>query len=239
VAISRICVVVFDAVGTLITPDPPASVAYFLAGKRYGSRRTEPEIARRFRASLASPRAEDAEAYRTSEKDERRFWKDVVHRVLDDLAEPARDACFEELFAHFAQPQAWRVYPDVAPALRELARREVSFAVASNFDARLHSVWAGHRDLSVIDRRFVSSEIGWRKPDRRFFAAVCDALGTEPGEMLYVGDEPESDIAAAKAAGWKAVLARAGCSVGAAALESLTDLGPWLDRTVYAAGSSR
>lgn len=201
--------VVFDAVGTLITPDPPAGVAYHLAGRRHGSRRGEAEVIRRFtEAFRRTPREAVSEPHRTDEAVEREFWRSVVRDVFDDLSPEAVEACFVDLFEHFSRPDAWRVYPDVGPALGELSCRGLTLAVASNFDARLHAVFAGHRELAPIGRRFVSSELGWRKPDRRFFQGVCEGLSLPAGAVLYVGDEPESDVAAARAAGLRAFLLR-------------------------------
>lgn len=199
--------VVFDAVGTLITPDPPAGVVYHRVGERHGSERSVAEVTRAFgRAFRLATRGGPGEPHRTDETKERAFWHEVVRAVWDDLPRAAAEASFQELFDHFSRPAAWRAYADVAPALAALRERGLTLAVASNFDARLHRVFAGLPELQGIGRRFVSSEIGWRKPDRRFFAAVCEGLGLEPRHVLYVGDEPESDVAAAIDAGLNAIL---------------------------------
>src|SRR5207302_1039003 len=44
--------VFFDAVGTLIHPEPPAGAVYAEVGRRHGSRLTAAEIARRFAAAF-------------------------------------------------------------------------------------------------------------------------------------------------------------------------------------------
>lgn len=217
--------IVFDAVGTLITPDPSAGVAYHRAGRRYGSQLGEREVAARFSTAFRTTlRDAGPEPHRTDEPTERRFWRAVVRRVFDDLPPDAAAACFDDLFAHFARPESWRVYPDVRPALRELRRLGVTLAIASNFDARLHAVAAGHPELAALDRRFVSSEIGWRKPHPRFFQTVCENLGLPTADVLYVGDEPESDIASAQAAGLPAILLRRDGPPGPDVLTELTQL---------------
>ena len=53
-----------------------------------------------------------------------------------------------------------------------------------------------------IDHIFVSSQIGVAKPDRRAFDFVADALGLRAEECFYFGDQMESDVMAARAAGW-------------------------------------
>ena len=50
-----------------------------------------------------------------------------------------------------------------------------------------------------------SDEVGWRKPDARIFRRTLEALGVEPSRALHVGDNPEDDVAGARAAGMRAV----------------------------------
>lgn len=200
--------VVFDAVGTLMTPDPPVREAYHRIGRRYGSRRSRDEVGRRFTAAFRGRLSSTDASHRTDENAERTFWRSVVATVFDELPDSSIEPCFLELFEHFANPLSWRVYDDVEATLRQLLSRGKTVAVASNFDSRLHAVFERHPTLATIERRFVSSQIGWRKPDKRFFTTVCQALRCDSREVLYVGDEPLIDVAAATDAGLSAVLLR-------------------------------
>src|SRR5438045_9414948 len=95
----------FDAVGTLIHPDPPAPVVYTVIGSRFGSRLTAADIAPRFRAAFAREEAIDrAQGLRTNEEREVRRWRDIVATVFDDGT--GLPGCFEARFAHFARPDA-------------------------------------------------------------------------------------------------------------------------------------
>jgi putative hydrolase of the HAD superfamily len=47
----------------------------------------------------------------------------------------------------------------------------------------------------------ISGQIGFRKPHPRIFRELLDAFGIDGTELLYVGDDPEADIAGALAAG--------------------------------------
>lgn len=226
--------VVFDAVGTLITPEPDVVTVYHDIGRAHGSETTLATIGERFgRAFRETGRAGagSADPHLTSEAAEREFWRAVVSSVFSDVPEPAATACFKALFAHFARPEAWRVFDDVAATLDELNRRGLTLAVASNFDSRLHAVFDGHAELAGITRRFVSSELGWRKPDGRFFHAVCDGLGCRPEQVLYVGDDPEADLAGAEAAGLPALLLRRGATEAEGGLSSLAQLPGRIDPT--------
>ena len=48
------------------------------------------------------------------------------------------------------------------------------------------------------------------KPTRAYFESALAALGAEPGEALMVGDDVESDVGGAKAAGLRGILVRTG-----------------------------
>jgi HAD superfamily hydrolase (TIGR01549 family) len=54
-----------------------------------------------------------------------------------------------------------------------------------------------------LDAVAISDGVGWRKPRREIFAAVADALGLAPREILHVGDNLDADVAGAAAAGMR------------------------------------
>src|SRR5262245_54780253 len=100
--------VAFDAVGTLLFPEPSAAVVYADVGRRFGSRLDVEEIARRFRAAFHEEEQIDvADDLRTSEEREERRWRRIVKRVLDDVSDG--EQCFRRLYDHFARPDAWRL----------------------------------------------------------------------------------------------------------------------------------
>jgi putative hydrolase of the HAD superfamily len=195
----------FDAVGTLIYPDPPASVVYEAAGRAHGSRLGVAEIAARFRAAFRREEDEDLrDGLGTSEEREERRWRQIVAAVLDDVADP--EGCFQELFAHFARPEAWRCVVGAGEVLAELARRGYALGLASNYDRRLRTVAAGLAQLRAVRHLVISSEVGWRKPAGEFFAAVCRAAGLPPDRVALVGDDVGNDFDGARAARLRVVL---------------------------------
>jgi putative hydrolase of the HAD superfamily len=197
--------VLFDAVGTLIHPEPPAGAVYGEAGRRFGSRRDPATIAARFRAAFRRQEELDrAGGLRTDERREWARWWAIVTEVLDDVADAA--ACFRYLYDHFAAPGAWRVEAGAGPVLRALAGRGIELGVASNFDGRLRGVLAGLTELAPLRHVVISAEVGWRKPAGEFFRAACRATGCAPEEVLIVGDDVENDYAGARAAGLAARL---------------------------------
>jgi putative hydrolase of the HAD superfamily len=197
--------VVFDAGGTLIFPNPSAAVTYARVGQRHGSRLAPEVIGPRFAAAFARQERLDAGlGHRTDEAREERRWRGIVAEVLDDLADI--EPCFQELYRHYALPQAWRCPDDAGLVLRALAKRGLVLALASNYDHRLYPVVAGLSELQPLARVVLSAEVGWRKPAREFFAAVCEATDCDAREVLFVGDDPDNDYAGARAAGMQAVL---------------------------------
>ncbi len=212
--------VLFDAVGTLIYPEPEVATAYHAAGREFGSRLEPAEIRTRFKAAL---RQSQGECEPTSEARERERWRGIVASVLDDVPKDA-EALFERLWEHFAAPQHWRTFDDVA-VLSELAARGFNIGIASNFDGRLKDILAGHPVLAGCTNVFVSSEIGFTKPDVRFFREVEQRLGVGASRIALVGDDELADVAGATAAGWRAVRLDRNCQrTSAGTIRSLGEL---------------
>jgi putative hydrolase of the HAD superfamily len=212
--------VLFDAVGTLIYPLPSVSEVYATYGQKYGSRLTSADIHPRFLAAFAKTTPGAA----TSEAHERERWRQIVREVLEDVVEQ-HDALFAELWQHFGTSSNWQLFDDVAPVWQELCRRGLAIGIASNFDARLRCVCAGHAPMKTCERWFVSSEVGYAKPDPRYFAAIAAQLSAAPEEILLIGDDPMRDFKAASAAGWRALLIdRAATSATADCIHDLRQL---------------
>jgi putative hydrolase of the HAD superfamily len=198
--------VFFDAVGTLLIPNPPASQVYAAIAREEGLSDTAMAIEQRFRVAFrAEEEVDRAGRWVTCEAREETRWRRIVQATLPRLADP--DVGFRRLFAHFSHPNAWRVHPDAATVLPALREYGLKLGIASNFDRRLDPVVGGldalapARDLIVI-----SSSVGFRKPAAEFFAAVVDVAGCRADAILFVGDHIENDYDGAAAAGLAAVL---------------------------------
>ncbi len=166
------------------------------------------EIGRRFSKAFRDTEQGDSTAEAgvrlvTSEAREKERWAQIVATVIDDIPDTA--ACFAELFAHFACPDAWRCFDEVPAVLAGLKEAGYRLAIASNFDGRLHAVCDGIAALRRIDARIISSEVGIRKPHPGFFASLVRNAGCRPDEVLMVGDDHSNDIEGARSAGLAAV----------------------------------
>ena len=198
--------VYFDAVGTLIHPAPSAGNVYYEVGRRHGSTRLSlATVFRRFAKAFRKQEEIDRQnGWATSERRERERWQSIVADVLDDVTDP--EACFAELYEHFAKPESWKCDPATQDVISELRRRGLALGLASNYDHRLHTVVAGLVPLRGIDRLLISSEVGWRKPAPAFFEALVRQAGVPPEEILLVGDDRVNDYDGARASGLPALL---------------------------------
>jgi FMN phosphatase YigB (HAD superfamily) len=113
-----------------------------------------------------------------------------------------------------AEFRAWaparRVHPDTPALLDGVRRLGLRVAVAANtfdppglFRADLDEQGIGGRADAVV----LSCEVGVRKPHPCFYAAVLDALGTDAGAVMFVGDSLRDDVAGPSEAGMRGCLA--------------------------------
>jgi FMN phosphatase YigB (HAD superfamily) len=101
-------------------------------------------------------------------------------------------------------PRKADVFPDVRMALAGLATQGIGIGIAGNQPAGV----AEALEALALPARFIATSARWgvAKPDAAFFARVSEACGVPPGEILYVGDRMDNDIAPALAAGMRAAL---------------------------------
>jgi putative hydrolase of the HAD superfamily len=206
---TRIKAVYFDAAGTLIKPARRIGESYSMIAAKYGKAVSPSELFDRFRICfegaprLAFPNAAPAEIDRL----EQDWWKDLVKRVFEPWGYFENfDKYFNELFAYFADPGAWGLYPEVLDTLAALRQRGVTLAVISNFDSRLVRILDGLGAGSWFADIFVSSRIGYAKPDRQIFDGALGRHGLAPGNAIHVGDSETNDLLGAQNAGLKALL---------------------------------
>jgi putative hydrolase of the HAD superfamily len=197
-------VVVFDAVGTVLIPDPGAVAVYAAAAARYGLPADPAVIRDRFREAFRKEELADERAgWVTSEERELARWRAIVRETLPG----APEECFEQLYRHFAKPESWRVPAEAVALFAHLTARGLRLGLASNYDSRLESVLAGRPELEpVAGLVVISSHIGVRKPAAGFFERLTKLAGCRPGEAVLVGDDYGNDYLGATAAGLRAVL---------------------------------
>jgi len=193
----------FDGAGTLIHLPKSVGYHYALIGQRVGLALDAAALDRSFtacwnqmpwRPAIESPR----------EDDDKGWWRNLVDRVLENVApglnDLDRDAYFEAVYAHFAEPGVWDLYPEVTEVLEALSGR-FELAVISNFDGRLRMILEHLGVSQFFSHVFLSSELGADKPDREIYRRALSLSGANSEETLHVGDDPVRDWEGATATG--------------------------------------
>ncbi|MCX4696839.1 HAD family hydrolase [Streptomyces sp. NBC_01408] len=129
-------------------------------------------------------------------------------RVRDFLEAPGMtDAETDLWFGRYVEhyQAAWALFPDVVPVLDALAATYrhgvLSNSSVANQDPKLRHLGLRERFEVLV----CAAELGVSKPDAAAFLAACEAFGLPPGEVAYVGDQPEIDARGARDAGLVAV----------------------------------
>lgn len=192
-----------DAMGTLITLRESVGTTYAAAAARHGLTIEPAAIDALFPKVYrgAPPLAftlSDPEALLQAE---RSWWGERIQEVFTTAGNsaPIPEALVHDLFHSFAQPELWRVYPDVAERLEAWRQQGLRLAVVSNFDRRLHGLLDGLKLRRWLDQVIVSSEVGAAKPSPLPFRRALEALDLQPHQVWHVGDQPEDAEGAARA----------------------------------------
>jgi len=201
--------VFFDAAGTLIKPVRRVGESYAWIAKKYGMGVAPSEISSRFRLCFESapPLAFSGATASDIQVLERRWWKQLVERIFEPWGRfESFDDYFSEVFAYFAQPQSWSLYPEVLETLSALKKRGLILDVISNFDSRLINILEGLGAADCFEHIFISSRVGHAKPAPEIFAAALSRHGLTAENALHVGDSGENDVRGAMNAGLKGIL---------------------------------
>src|SRR5207237_1314056 len=128
-------------------------------------------------------------------------WAEIVDATFCGLAErPPSQTFFPDLYLRFAQPQAWRIFDDVLPALQALRSGGVKLGIISNWDERLGPLLRALRLRAYFDAVVISSEAAWAKPSHRIFHQAARELGLSAANILHVGDDWDRDLRGAQSA---------------------------------------
>lgn len=179
-----------DAAGTVLELAEPVERTYIRFAEGRGLR-VAPGLRQRFRAAFAAPH----EGLRY-EGDGRPFWRRVVAATTGHNDEDL----FEDLYAWYGLPDAWRVTPGLRTRLRALHARGMRTALISNWDTRLRPLLE-QLDLDLLRPWIISAEVGLEKPDPRIFLLACERLGALPRRTLHLGDRTDADLEGAISAG--------------------------------------
>jgi 2-haloacid dehalogenase len=157
------------------------------------------------------PHADAAAAYRLIN---RRYWDALEEgTVTMDQLKPGRFAELLSTLGRSGDPREVSTFyldrlgagAELLPGARELVEALAARALLCLVTNGISTVQRSRLARSGLGPRFasvlVSEELGFAKPDPRFFAAACAALRLPPSDVLCVGDNPVADVGGAQAAG--------------------------------------
>lgn len=197
---------IFDLYGTLvdIRTDESDTVwektAIFFGF--YGAHYTGCELKAAFHAAMAARHTQAGQSYEC-------FPDIPCEQILAELFRakgvtenaPALGIQAAQLF-RIASMEYIRLYPGVLDALGQLRQAGCRLWLLSNAQRVFTTYELQHLGLgSQLDGIYLSSDYGCRKPDRRFFRALLEKQQLDPGKCLMIGNDRDTDIAGAKAAG--------------------------------------
>ena len=204
---SKIRAVIFDCYSTLIdikTDEEKEEVFHYLSLylQYYGAKMNA--------ESLKSALKSEREQY-TYPKEERYLEIDleiVFRNVLkkERLDNPflAESCC--KLFRVLSR-EHFQLFPDSLPVLEEMKKKGYPLAIVS--DAQ-KVFCAQEGEILGITQFFshtiMSTHFGFRKPDPRIFTIACTLLAIPPAEVVYIGNDLETDVKGAQGIGMKAIL---------------------------------
>ena len=197
---------VFDLYGTLVDIHTEESdfvwehTAFFFGF--YGARYTGPELKAAFGAAMAAREAKAGQRYECfpdipfEQVMAQLFREKGVLENADTLGIQAA-----QLF-RITSIEYIRLYPGVIQALTELRQAGFRLWLLSNAQQIFTAYELRLLDLEqYFDGIYLSSDYGCRKPDRRFYRALLEEQQLDPRRCLMIGNDRETDIAGAKAAG--------------------------------------
>ncbi|MFQ5672056.1 MAG: HAD family hydrolase [Nitrospinales bacterium] len=154
-------------------------------------------------------------------------YRELFEAMIRLSRQTHREACFEHVLNYFLLQ--WRIdlagkttvkelltvyyreiyaprklFPDVLPVLQSLQAQGTRMGVVSNttnpgFMKDFERRWLGLD--SFFEFSIYSSQMPYRKPHPSIFKLAVKRLGLSPGDILFVGDSPETDVVGPRAVG--------------------------------------
>ena len=197
---------IFDLYGTLV--DIHTEENNFVWEKTalyfgfYGAHYTDEELKNAFRIAMSRREAQAGQSYEC-------FPDIPFEQVMAELFRAKGvEAHADELGINAAQLfriasiEYVKLYPHVLDALAKLRERGYRLWLLSNAQRIFTAYELRHLGFGdQLDGIYISSDYGCRKPDVRFFNALLTEQKLDVKKCLMIGNDRETDIAGAKAAG--------------------------------------
>ena len=153
-------------------------------------------------------RSEDAVRWSTSEERSRQLWASIYTMFLTEMGLPEREQprLIQALYSRFTDLASYRLHPDAMPTLERLRTTDLTLGLISNFEDWLERLLDALDVAHVFDVTVISGIEGVEKPDPRIFEIALERAGVAAEDSVYVGDNPDFDVAPARELGMMPVL---------------------------------
>jgi putative hydrolase of the HAD superfamily len=203
--------VFFDVGDTLLAPYPSFLELFALTMAGEGHEMAPDQVEEALQAvgpSVSEVVTRSSEAkWSTSEEKSRAFWRRLYGAMLAHQGIPDADgAIFDALYRRFTSYESYRLFPDVLPTLRACQAAGLTLAIVSNFESWLEGLLIDLLVAPFFTCMVISGTEGVEKPDPAIFHLALDRTGMAPEEVMFVGDHPVVDVAAANELGMTGVL---------------------------------
>jgi putative hydrolase of the HAD superfamily len=141
------------------------------------------------------------EAYQRGEVSPPALARERFRQLLEQLGQGRRHAARLAMLYMDGLARRGDLRPGSRGLLQRLSRRFLLATVTNGVDRVQRSRLRIARIEAYFDSIITSERCGFAKPDPRIVHSALEALGVSPREAVLVGDDPQSDGAAALAAG--------------------------------------
>ena len=197
---------VFDLYGTLVDIHTEEDALVWekcaLYFGFYGAHYTGEELKTAFRAAMQKREAQAGQSYECFPDIpfEQVMAELFAARGITENAD-ALGVNAAQLF-RIASIEYIKLYPGALDALALLRAKGYRLWLLSNAQHVFTAYELRHLGLGAqLDGIYISSDYGFRKPDIRFYNALIQEQNLNPEKCLMIGNDRETDIAGAKAAG--------------------------------------
>jgi len=111
-------------------------------------------------------------------------------------------------YATIVEPASHEPYPETGDVLAAVDALGIRQLVLSNHVWELPEICRAHGWVPPLTDVLTSARLGVEKPHPESYDAAIAAAGCAPGEILFVGDTYEADVAGPERAGMRALLVR-------------------------------
>ena len=205
----KIRAVFFDLYGTLVGFSPSRFEIQSTACADFGITLTPEGVLRGYRLADAFM----AEQNRTrplrslSDTEREDFFARYEQRVLRGAGVEVTAERAAEVWRRIRQlPYGMALFDDVAPTLETLRARGLTLGVVTNMNRGSSEILAEFGLEGRVDFAVTSMEARSEKPHAPIFREALRRANAEPGQVVHVGDQLESDVEGARRVGITPVL---------------------------------